>query len=812
VTADRARPALAPRRNQGVDAGLARARAVRGMAPAPGQAPGGALHTPFTGTTMILRTRSSLLLLVAGLLLPACSSGGGISATAPAPVAIDPTPFPDAKVGEPYAHVSHAVGGTPPCLFTVAKGDVPPGLTVTPLGEWAGTPTTPGLYTMTLTVADSGDPKRTGARDVALFVAAENGPLEIWTASLSAATMGRPYVGRVLVSGGAEPYRFGLQCGLLPPGLTLSAETGEISGTPTATGLFPVTIEVEDAGNDFATACRTFQFPVQSDQALVASHHPSLAVSRSVGVAPLSVFFDASGYTVNGVNRPFHHLHFSWDFDDPQSLHPVSTGGVAAHVFERPGTYAVRLTIQAPDGTTNCVVQMIEARDPDVEFAGGNTICFSNDGTFTGAPGGATCVTTNSFDTALTYLGNGKRLLFRRGDSFTSTNPSRITTTSAVSIGAFGAGQSPDCRGICTNNPRIVSRTTVSACPIAATDLRIADLRFVEASGVQTASAIGTEHRSTEVLVLRVAASGYEVPLVFHHDIIEYYHCTPHEAITVADCHVRDTRNVSVYAGGRRFAVIGNRFERSLVTHLVRIHYADQCTIDENEIEYPGSTRHAIKLHAQQTRSLYGEYSELIVIRANEIRARTPWVVAIGSQDPISDEWVRDVVVEKNAVIAENGVQAALYISGQGTTVRNNLFIGENNLFYDPTAVMIAKRGVSPTPREIEVYNNTYYNATPGNTVESLVTVLQHSGLVIVANNVMHAPTSNAMIVYPGGAGMTFLQANFVNQPFAFVDPINRNFAPGAGSVALGSAVATPARDDFLGMPRLFADAGAFAR
>src|SRR3990172_2937982 len=80
---------------------------------------------------------------------------------------------------------------------------------------------------------------------------------------------------------------------------------------------------------------------------------PSLESARTSGVAPLAVFFDATGTTATGTNHPFHELEYRWDFGDLASGNWRTTGlpknkamgPVAAHVFETPGTYPVTLTV-----------------------------------------------------------------------------------------------------------------------------------------------------------------------------------------------------------------------------------------------------------------------------------------------------------------------------------------------------------------------------------------------------------------------------------------------------------------------------------
>lgn len=63
----------------------------------------------------------------------------------------------------------------------------------------------------------------------------------------SAYTKGVPYSAAFVVTGGVPPYFFSISSGSLPPGLTLNALTGVVSGTPTGTGTLNFKVTVTDS-------------------------------------------------------------------------------------------------------------------------------------------------------------------------------------------------------------------------------------------------------------------------------------------------------------------------------------------------------------------------------------------------------------------------------------------------------------------------------------------------------------------------------------------------------------------------------------
>lgn len=72
--------------------------------------------------------------------------------------------------------------------------------------------------------------------------------LVVSTSSLASAVVGTAYHAQLAATGGAGSYTWSITSGALPPGLSLNASTGAISGTPSAAGTSHFTVAVSDLG------------------------------------------------------------------------------------------------------------------------------------------------------------------------------------------------------------------------------------------------------------------------------------------------------------------------------------------------------------------------------------------------------------------------------------------------------------------------------------------------------------------------------------------------------------------------------------
>ena len=182
------------------------------------------------------------------------------------------------------------------------------------------------------------------------------------------------------------------------------------------------------------------------------------SASRLIGVAPLYVNFDATETTSTLSSNPSHELFFAWDFGDPGAgtwANGVQSAGltnkntaygpVVGHVFETPGTYVVTpVVIDGDPAHTASRAKTVTVLDPNVVYAGANTICISHSGNFTGAPSGATQINTagntDMYAAWNTYKASNKRILFCKADAWTCSAAMTMAGLTGATVSGYGTG------------------------------------------------------------------------------------------------------------------------------------------------------------------------------------------------------------------------------------------------------------------------------------------------------------------------------------------------------------------------------------
>ncbi len=206
----------------------------------------------------------------------------------------------------------------------------PPGLTLdASSGTVHGTPTARGHFNVHRK-SDGLDPD-TATRQCSIQITAT---LSITTTSLTAANVGVAYTAVLSAAGGTQPYTWSLPAGSLPPGLSLNAATGQITGTPTNAGSFGFTARVTDAAN--ATRDVDLTIAVTSTFAIAAC--PTAAAT--IGVSYASSLNAVSGQSPYG-----------WS---------ISAGGLPAGLALNGVTGVITGTPSAA-GTANFTVQAKDA-------------------------------------------------------------------------------------------------------------------------------------------------------------------------------------------------------------------------------------------------------------------------------------------------------------------------------------------------------------------------------------------------------------------------------------------------------------------
>ncbi|MEE9386210.1 MAG: PKD domain-containing protein, partial [Nannocystaceae bacterium] len=182
--------------------------------------------------------------------------------------------------------------------------------------------------------------------------------------------------------------------------------------------------------------------------------------NRVSGIAPLAVFFDATGTTHTDASiEPFLDLHYQWYFHDSSPTSggaweysckskQVASGPMSAHVFDDPGEYTVRLAVRDRAGNVTSTTIDIRVTSPEAV----ETYCVADiesGGDFSGCPldadgdgmceDASRCIATDDVLVALSgKLGGGKRVLFRRGDVFAAATLGLWVQGDGGVIGAFG--------------------------------------------------------------------------------------------------------------------------------------------------------------------------------------------------------------------------------------------------------------------------------------------------------------------------------------------------------------------------------------
>ena len=244
------------------------------------------------------------------------------------PPAFFSSPSAITNVGDLFWYTIQASNVDPSTIKIISP--LPPGLKAVSSSAIQGTPTTPGLYSIGFTVANSA-----GVAHGSLILTVKPAPQKtVFTSSLNmAASLASPFEYAITTADSTSI----LGATGLPPGLTISFD-GVITGTPTKTGTFPVTIS---ATNIAGTATATLNITVASTGVTLPA--PVISSSGSATATVLQPF----SFAVTASNTPTSFTATGL----PSGLSINPTTGVISGTPTRAGSSVIHLSATNSGGT-----------------------------------------------------------------------------------------------------------------------------------------------------------------------------------------------------------------------------------------------------------------------------------------------------------------------------------------------------------------------------------------------------------------------------------------------------------------------------
>lgn len=551
------------------------------------------------------------------------------------------------------------------------------------------------------------------------------------------------------------------------------------------------------------------------------------AASRASGISPFLVFFDATQSTDTALTANtvvFQDVYFSWNFGDSgisgagtwaygsnpggNSMN-LATGALVAHAYVTSGSdtnYTATVTAYDGTNTASCSIRMTANDQGGPKgFPRSATTCISSSTTpvagLGDCPSGANVLKTSSIQTALSRAyGNGKRVLFECGDTFTGDNQGNNNLTAVKwAIGAYGG---------CQN--------TQSGRPIFLNSGSEYIFQFSGSNGNGTLSDFDCEGNSSPTGGCIWADTG--APVMYQDTIYNAY--SNHEARSYnwAQCsqcgivqsymngmgpgktQIGSYFNYAGYASypysGNTFnninyqAVIGSHFDGgtryySTNSESARISGCPYCYIAENDFLNSGPSYAQLKFHEQnpyasETKWI-GQYTQYDEISDNYFGGTSGAVSGdIAPQNTQNDERLRYIVLERNIWYQTGGTPGReLWIAGVNITVRNNAFFMLSNGSY---GIQVCQRGIEPAPQGVEIYNNTIYSA-PGSSNEAAIAI--SSGSCGGKINASNSYFKNNLVYFPGQSSLPAVDNNGTGNSISNNTVIltnNPSFANGSGT------------------------------
>lgn len=265
-------------------------------------------------------------------------------------VTYSPTSLPNGTQGTAYSQQLSVSGGTSPYIYR-ALGSLPSGLNLSTSGLISGTPTTNGTFNASIRASfNNGSLSDPGitlyyANWVISPVAAVT--ITVSPSSLPTGTINTSYSQQLSASGGTSPYTYSTSSPL-PAGVTLSS-SGLLSGTPTQSGDYSLTIQVTDSASNSINVQRTLSvgsvnITISPSSLPSATQNTAFSqqLSASGGTGPYT--YSATGSLPSGISLTSGGLLSG----TPTASGTFSIGIVATDANSNTGSTTYSLVIAAP--------------------------------------------------------------------------------------------------------------------------------------------------------------------------------------------------------------------------------------------------------------------------------------------------------------------------------------------------------------------------------------------------------------------------------------------------------------------------------
>lgn len=479
----------------------------------------------------------------------------------------------------------------------------------------------------------------------------------------------------------------------------------------------------------------TLLFGLLQSYSSVAQITLNIEASRTTGVAPLYVFFDATATSGLSDGNDLVNSDFSWNFDtqnlDPNGSWEITKGMISGHVFELPGTYEVSCTITVPNGTTEIETLSIVVSDFD-----GTTYYVSAEGdnNNNGLSSENSWITA---EFAFQQLSANEQILFRRGDVFSGISENLNNRVGGPMIlGAYGSGDNP----ILSGDDAVVIDIRNSE------DLRVMDLHIIPTGDGNTAGL--SSEGSENILALRLEIEQTTVRTFYQDDA---------ELLGIFDCNLHDFGVLAIFSGdSRRLSFVGNEVDNLLGApqpeHGMRIQGGEKQFIAHNTLTRLDDTKTAITIRGDGQRHVMIYRNKMDrILGVNPANAQT---VATISNVVIEGNYIgqNEAYVNNNFGPTINGIN----IEATHIAIRNNIIDGYRN------AIFVGHDDNGVESGMVDVYHNTI-NWRPVTEVSGnsgrIVRVRDVSN-VNVQNNLISAADQNNIEVVNNDNGSTNISAS----------------------------------------------------